>query len=307
MIVIGSSNTDMVVKAPHLPAPGETVLGEDLIVAHGGKGANQAVAGARLGAPVALVACLGDDAFGRDALTHYRAEGINVEQVQIRTGLPSGVALIVVDPAGENQITVAPGANARLLPADLSSASSLFQAHGVTLLQLEIPLETVLEAAQMGHRAGHIVILNPAPAPACPLPAGLLAAVDIITPNETEAIRLTGETAPKAAGWALRAEGVDTVIITLGEAGALLLTGEAETHIPGFVVDAVDATAAGDAFNGALAAALERGESLPEAIRYAHAAAALTVTRMGAQPSLPAAREVATFLERQEGTNPSQE
>ena len=292
MIVVGSSNTDMVVKTPHLPAPGETVLGQNLVVAHGGKGANQAVAAVRLGASVAFVACLGDDAFGRDALAHYRAEGIDVEYVQVRPGIPSGVALIVVDPAGENQIAVAPGANVHLLPADVDRVGPLFQEHRVTLLQLEIPLETVLRAAQMGQRAGHTVILNPAPAPAGSLPAELLDLVDIITPNETEAARLTGETTPEAAARALRAQGVGTVILTLGKAGALLVTGETETHIPGFVVDAVDATAAGDAFNGGLSAALERGESLLDAVRFAHAAAALTVTKIGAQPSLPTARAV---------------
>lgn len=296
MIVVGSSNTDMIVKAPHLPAPGETVLGENLIMAHGGKGANQAVAAARLGAPVALIAALGSDSFGREALAHYRDEGISVDHVRVLEGLPSGVALIVVDSSGENQISVAPGANLHLRPADISRAEALFQGHGVTLLQLEIPLETVLRAAEMGRQAKHTVILNPAPAPEGPLPARLLRLVDILTPNETEAARLTGESRPEAAARTLRAQGVRTVIVTLGKAGALLATGTSEIQIPGFQVEAVDTTAAGDAFNGGLAAGLERGEPLPEAIRYGHAVAALAVTRMGAQPSLPSAQEVAAFL-----------
>jgi ribokinase len=296
MIVVGSSNTDMVVKSSHLPAPGETVLGADLVVAHGGKGANQAVAAARLGAPVAFVASLGDDAFGREALAHYQREGIDVEFVRLRPGIPSGVALIVVDAGGENQIAVAPGANAHLRPADVEEARPLLDEHRVMLLQLETPLETVLAAARLGCRAGHTVILNPAPAPLHPLPDKLLALVDVLTPNETEAARLSGEATPEAAARRLRASGAGTVVVTLGKTGALLATSEAEMLIPGFQVVAVDATAAGDAFNGGLAAAIERGEPLPDAIRYGHAVAALAVTRLGAQPSLPTAHEVEAFL-----------
>jgi ribokinase len=296
MIVVGSSNTDMVVKTSHLPAPGETVLGADLVVAHGGKGANQAVAAARLGVPVALVASLGDDTFGREALAHYQREGINIELVRVQPGIPSGVALIVVDASGENQIAVAPGANAHLRPADVEEARSLLDGHRVMLLQLEIPLETVLAAACLGRRAGHTVILNPAPAPPQPLPDELLDMVDVLTPNETEAARLSGEATPEAAARRLRASGVGTVVVTLGKSGALLATSEIETLIPGFQVVAVDATAAGDAFNGGLAAAIERGEPLPDAIRYAHAVAALAVTRLGAQPSLPMAQEVEAFV-----------
>jgi ribokinase len=296
LIVVGSSNTDLIVRAEHLPAPGETVLGGEFITAAGGKGANQAVAAARCGARVAFVARVGADAYGRDSLANFAREGMDTRYVFTDRQALSGVALIVVDARGQNLIAVASGANARLTPADVAAARPAFAEARVLLLQLESPMETVLAAARLGREHGLTVILNPAPAR--PLPTELYPLVDVLTPNEREAAALTGERAPEAAARALLARGVKTAIVTLGAAGVLLATGTGvETHA-GFRVEAVDTTAAGDAFNGGLAVALARGEPLPAAIRYAQAAAALSVTRLGAQPSLPTAAEVAAFLAR---------
>ncbi|GAB4567674.1 MAG: ribokinase [Anaerolineae bacterium] len=296
VVVVGSSNTDMIVQADRLPRPGETVLGGDLVMAAGGKGANQAVAAARLGAQVAFVARVGNDMFGAEAIERFRREGLDVSHVVRDPEAPSGVALIVVEPGGQNIIAVAPGANARLSPDDVAAAREVFVGAGVVLLQLEVPVETVLAAAQAGRQAGARVILNPAPAPSGPLPDEIWASVDIVTPNETEAAALTGADAPEDAARALLARGVGIVIVTLGAEGALVATRDGMQRMPGFPVQAVDATAAGDAFNGALAVALARGDDLDVAVRYAHAVAAISVTRLGAQPSLPTAAEVEAFL-----------
>jgi len=300
IVVVGSSNTDMIVQAGRLPLPGETVLGGDLAIAPGGKGANQAVAAARLGAAVTFVARVGQDMFGQEALRNFQREGLDIRYLVQDPQAPSGVALIVVGPGGQNIIAVAPGANRRLTPADVEAARPAFAQARAVLLQLEIPIETVLAAAQAGRAAGATVILNPAPAPSRPLPAALFEAVDILTPNETEATALTGKQEPEEAAAALLERGVGTVIVTLGAKGALVATGfDHMQHIPGFRVKAVDATAAGDAFNGGLAVALAQREALDAAVRYAHAVAALSVTRLGAQPSLPTAAEVEAFLQGQ--------
>ncbi len=297
IIVIGSSNTDLIVRAVNLPAAGETVLGGDLTTAPGGKGANQAVAAARLGAPVTFVARLGQDMFGQQAAAGLAAEGLDLTYLLRDEAAPSGVALIVVDAAGQNLIAVAPGANGRLTPADVAAAQPALAAARVMLLQLEIPLATVLAAARAGRAAGLIVILNPAPAQ--PLPPELYPLLDYLTPNEHEAAALTGQADPAAAAQVLLQWGVRAVVITLGAEGALVATGPgAGERVPGFSVTAVDTTAAGDAFNGGLAVALAQGAALPTAVRYAHAVAALSVTRPGAQPSLPTAAEVAAFLSR---------
>ncbi len=296
LVVVGSSNTDLIVRSDRLPQPGETVLGGDLITAPGGKGANQAVAAARLGAAVTFVARVGRDMFGEAALENFRREGLDTRYVIQDAAAPSGVALIVVGLDGQNLIAVAPGANGRLTPDDVAAARTAFAQAQVVLLQLETPIETVLAAAQAGRAAGVTVVLNPAPAPAYPLPPALYAAVDILTPNETEASLLTGEPAPEAAAAALLNRGVRTVIVTLGEAGALIATQPEDTRrVPGFQVHAVDTTAAGDAFNGGLGVALARGHPLDAAVRYANAVAALSVTKIGAQPSLPTAGDVAGF------------
>ncbi len=297
IVVVGSSNTDMLVQADRLPLPGETVLGGDLVIAPGGKGANQAVAATRLGANVTFIARVGQDMFGQEAVSNFRREGLDIHYLVQDPQAPSGVALIVVGPGGQNIIAVAPGANRRLTPADVEAAKPAFAQARAVLLQLEVPIETVWAAAQAGRAAGATVILNPAPAPSRPLSSELFAAVDIVTPNETEAAALTGQSTPERAAQALLQWGVRVVIVTLGAEGALVATGsDRMQRIPGFRVDAVDATAAGDAFNGGLAVALARGEPLKEAVRYAHAVAAISVTRLGAQPSLPTAAEVESFL-----------
>jgi ribokinase len=295
LLVVGSSNTDLIVRADRLPGPGETVLGGDLITAPGGKGANQAVAAARLGAAVTFVARVGQDMFGQTALDNFHREGLDTRYVMQDATAPSGVALIVVGPSGQNLIAVAPGANSRLTPQDVEAARPAFAEASVVILQLETPLETVRAAAHLGRAAGALVILNPAPAQ--PLPAELYAAVDLLTPNETEAALLTGESTPEAAAAVFLKQGVRTVIINLGEAGALLATqSDPMRRIPGFHVQALDTTAAGDAFNGGLGVALARGQPRESAVRFAHAVAALSVTRLGAQPSLPTLAEVEAFL-----------
>jgi ribokinase len=292
----------MVVKMPHLPAPGETVLGGEFVMAAGGKGANQAVAAARLGAEVTFVARIGQDIFGEQALAGFKREGLITEYVTADPTAASGVALIVVDATGENSIAVASGANACLSPDDVQRAQNAIKAADVLLLQLETPVETVLAAARTAHQAGVRVILNPAPAPANPLPSELLACVDVLTPNENELALLAGASTSveQAAGQVLN-QGVETVIVTLGAKGALIVTQDARQTVPGFLVDAVDTTAAGDAFNGGLAVALAEskelamGKELTEAVRFANACGALATTRLGAQPSLPTRDEVAAF------------
>jgi ribokinase len=236
--------------------------------------------------------------FGQQTLAAFRREGLDLAYLQQDAGTPSGVALIVVGPGGQNIIAVAPGANRNLAAADVNAARPAIALARVMLLQLEIPLHTVLAAAVAARAAGAIVVLNPAPADA--LPAALYESVDILTPNEHEAALLTGlaPDQPEAAAAALLARGVGVVIVTLGEAGVLVAQrGQPARRVPGFWVQAVDSTAAGDAFNGGLAAALARGDDLEAAVRYAQAAAALSVTRAGAQPSLPTAKEVDEFLE----------
>jgi ribokinase len=303
VVVVGSTNTDMTVRVPHIPRPGETVCGRDFRVTGGGKGANQAVAAARAGAPVLFVTALGTDALGDRALEGLAAEGIDVTLVRRVPDAASGVALIFVDEAGENSIAVASGANTALAPADLEPLLSQLDAGDVLLVQLEIPLETVCAAVQAAAARGARVILNPAPAGA--LPDTLLRAVTVITPNEHEAAQLTGLEMGGADGLsqaarALHARGVRDVLITLGPRGVYASTADAVAHEPAFRVAALDTTAAGDVFNGALAVAMIEGRTMREAIRFAGAAAALSVTRAGAQASAPRRADITALLE--EGT-----
>jgi ribokinase len=290
IVVIGSSNTDMIIKVDHIPRPGETVIGGTFSTAPGGKGANQAVAAARAGGRVTFIARVGDDMFGRQALDGFRADGIDVSHVIIDPDAPSGVASIFVDAKGQNSIAVAGGANANLSPDDIHNAADVIAAADILVMQLETPVETVRAAAQIARDNAVTVILNPAPAQ--PLDKDLLKCISILTPNESEAELLTGipvdspQAAQKAAD-ALRTQGVNVVIVTMGENGALLSTQNASAFVPAFKVDAVDATAAGDVFNGALAVAVAEGAPLPRAVRFASAAAALSVTKLGAQPSAP--------------------
>jgi len=299
--VVGSINTDLVVYTPRLPRPGETALGGDLHRFGGGKGANQAVAAARLGGTVRMIGRVGDDDFGRVATANLTRHGVNVEGVATTAGTPSGVALIVVDERGENLIALAPGANWRVAAADVEEGWPGASACSVLLMQLEVPLEADLRAAVLGRRAGWTVILNPAPAPATPLPAELLGLTDVIVPNEGEAAALTGlavddPDSAERAGRALLAMGPRAVVVTLGARGACVVTAESAEHIPAVPVRAVDTTGAGDAFCGGLALALARGDGLVEAARYAGHVAALSVTRRGAQESMPTADEVAALL-----------
>jgi ribokinase len=287
--VVGSINMDLVVQTPALPKPGETIIGGPFATFGGGKGANQAVAAARAGAPTTLIGCVGSDTYGitlRASLSH----DLDMTEVVEREGVASGVALIAVAPDGQNTIIVASGANATLSVADVERARHAIADADVLLLQLEVPLEVSTHAATLARAAGTTVVLNPAPAQ--PLSDQLLAVVDILVPNETEAGLLTGVEpqdwdAAQAAADQLRGRGVPSVIVTLGSRGALVVTEGGAERVPAFAVAAIDATAAGDAFVGAFAVALAEGKSVPEAARWGSAAGALATTKSGAQPSLP--------------------
>jgi len=290
ILVVGSSNTDMVVKAGHLPVPGETILGGTFIMTAGGKGANQAVAAARLGGKVVFIVKIGDDIFGKQAVQLFKDEGIDTNYIITDSENPSGVALIMVDAKGENCISVASGANAALKPADLQKAEHLIKGAGLILMQLEIPVETVEYVINMAAANNVKVVLNPAPA--CTLSDELLSKVAIITPNETEAEMLTGikvtdRQGAELAARALAAKGIGKVIITMGAQGALLLHDNTCHFFPAPVCQAVDTTAAGDVFSGALVVAILEGKSILEAVPFACQAAALSVCKMGAQASAP--------------------
>ena len=295
IVIVGSTNMDMVVKTSHIPTHGETVLGGAFFMNPGGKGANQAVAAARLGGGVVFVSKIGNDVFGKQAMQGFAAEEIDTSCVLFDEALPSGVALITVDAAGENSIVVASGANANLLPADIEAALNEIGAAGVVLLQLEIPLSTVEYAAGYAASNGVRVILNPAPAAV--LPSALFSHLDVITPNEIEASMISGVEVldlgtAKQAATRIRELGVRNVVITMGAEGALVLEGEVFTHVATRKVEPIDTTAAGDVFNGALAVALAEGLSLPDAVGFACEAAAVSVTRLGAQSSIPYRKEL---------------
>jgi ribokinase len=290
---------DLVVRSPRIPVSGETILGGDFLMVPGGKGANQAVAVAKLGAHAIFVARLGDDVFGRKSLESFQKERVDTRHVTLTPGTPSGVALITVDAAGNNAIVVAPGANAKLSPEDVRQAQSEIASAGAVVAQLEVPVATVQCAAELAHQAGVKFILNPAPAQK--LPSALLALVTVLTPNEIEAQILTGvevkdaESACAAADRLLEA-GVQSAMITMGAKGFLLAEGSTREHIAAEKVNVVDTTAAGDAFTGSLAVGLGQGHSLRDSALFANRAAALSVTRMGAQPSMPTMEEVCAFI-----------
>lgn len=308
--VVGSINLDLAISAAHIPRPGETLLGTGFGVFTGGKGANQAAAAARLGYPTFMTGRVGDDPYAETLLTELRATGVRTDHVTRAQG-PSGVAVIVSAASGENSIIVAPGANNSLLPRELESSAAAIRGAAAVLTQLEIPLETVEALARMTASAGVPLILDPAPAR--PLPAELLARVDWITPNETEAQLLTGASSSPSSEDGIRALaehflsiGPRNILLKLGERGAYLATSDGlRMMIPAFAVTAVDTTAAGDAFNAGFAVALARGRCPADAARFASAVAALSVTRRGALPSLPTEDEVAAFLAIQ--SSPKQE
>ncbi|WP_228974663.1 ribokinase [Streptomyces sp. DH12] len=293
LLVVGSANADLVIGVERRPAAGETVLGSDLAVHPGGKGANQAVAAARLGARTALLARVGDDAHGRLLLDSQREAGVDTAGVLVG-GAPTGVALITVDPSGDNSIVVSPGANGRLAPQDVRAAAGLFQRSRVVSAQLEIPLETVVEVVRNLAPDSRFV-LNPSPPR--PLPREVLAACDPLIVNEHEARVILGGSAVGDApeGWAriLLAKGPRSVVVTLGSQGALVASAEGVSRVASVKVDAVDTTGAGDAFTAALAYRLGAGESLAQAAAYASRVGAVTVTKEGAQASFPTAAEVA--------------
>jgi ribokinase len=299
IVVVGSSNTDMIIKLDRIPRPGETILGGEFVMAAGGKGANQAVGAARAGGAVTFIARVGLDMFGDQAIAGFVNDGIDVKHVYRDRKAPSGVGLIFVDKDGENSIAVASGANARLSPADVKKARKACAGSSVLLLQLEIPLETVMTAALLAAQSGALVILNPAPART--LPDKLLRYVSVLTPNETEAEMLTGitvtnESAAAKAASVLRARGVQTVILTLGARGAFVANDSITQIVPGFKVKAADTTGAGDVFSGALSVALADQQPLLQAVRFANAAAAISVTGVGAQLSAPSRRDVERLL-----------
>jgi ribokinase len=294
VVVVGSLNTDHVVRVAHLPGEGETVTGSHYLLAAGGKGLNQAVAAARQGASVVFVGCVGADGPGRELLRLLVDEGVDVSHVRVVDEVATGVALVTVAEDGANSIVVAPLANGRLTPCDIEAAGTVIERAGVLLAQLEVPASAVEAALTRARGAGVVTILNPAPASG-PLPAGLLASVDILVPNASEAAAITGVAVDDAVV-ALRRLGPSTVVVTVGEEGSLVASEDGVARVAPFPVRATDTTGAGDAFCGVLAAAIAAGSSLPVALRRASAAGALTATIHGAVPSLPTAAAVEGLL-----------
>ncbi|VAG63341.1 ribokinase [Enterobacter hormaechei] len=302
LVVLGSINADHILNLETFPTPGETVTGNQYQVAFGGKGANQAVAAGRSGANIAFIACTGDDDTGERVRKQLASDNIDIAPVSVVAGESTGVALILVNAEGENVIGIHAGANAALTTERVEAQRGIIAGAEALLMQLESPVESVLAAAKIAHENHTSVVLNPAPARV--LSDELLALVDIITPNETEAEKLTGirvendDDAARAA-LALHDKGIGTVIITLGSRGVWASVNGEGRRVPGFKVKAIDTIAAGDTFNGALVTALLEGKAMDDAIRFAHAAAAIAVTRKGAQPSVPWRKEIDEFLSQQ--------
>lgn len=298
ILVVGSSNTDMVIKAEHLPVAGETILGGSFFMNPGGKGANQAVAAARLGGNVTFICKTGNDIFGKQCVQLFEDEGINTSYLLSDVKNPSGVALITVDRNAENCIVVASGANAALRPNDLERTREMIEQSKIVLMQLEIPIETVEFVAEIANSKGIKVVLNPAPAQE--LSDLLLSNITFITPNRTEAsmlsgIEVTDIDSAKQAAKIIKDKGVDTVIVTLGREGALIHHDNDFVYVPAPEVEAIDTTGAGDVFNGALVVALSQDINLQEAVNFACKASALSVTKLGAQSSAPFKSEVDNF------------
>ncbi len=317
VLVVGSSNTDMVVKTERVPDPGETLLGGDFMMISGGKGANQAVAAARLGAEVTLVARVGRDVFGERMAANLTAAGVNTRYIVRDDGAPSGIALVFVAPTGQNAILVAPGANHRLTAGNVDAAADAFERCDVVVLQLEIPDEAVLATIDRAHRLDKPVILNPAPARH--LPASAMQKVAVLTPNENETLfylKEIGESGLEAKvgsheitpseAQRLLALGVKSAVVTCGRRGAIVVSDDRAHAIPGHRVTVEDTTAAGDCFTGALTCALAEGKELGPAAHFANFVAALSVTKLGAQTSLPIRAEVDEFIHRRSGIGSGQ-
>ena len=299
ILVVGSLNADLVVRAPRFPQPGETISGDDLKIIPGGKGANQAVAAARQGASTAMVGRVGNDSFGPELINNLKQNSVDTSHVQTDLEAATGTAIIVVDANGQNSIVLSPGGNGQVTTTDVDAVS--FSDFKLLLLQLEIPLEAVTAAARRAKENGLRVLLNPAPAR--PLPDELLSLPDFLVPNESELSLLTDlqvndlPSAERAAKTLLE-RGNQTVIVTLGANGALIVSKDLTKHIPAYKVDVVDTTAAGDGFIGGFASALLQDKPLEEAVRYGCACGALAATKFGAQPSLPNKEDVQSFLSR---------
>ncbi|HEX2949493.1 MAG TPA: ribokinase [Armatimonadota bacterium] len=297
LLVIGSTNTDMVVEASSLPVPGQTVLGGSFRMTPGGKGANQAVAAARNGADVTFITALGDDNLGTESLARFSREGINTSHISIKHGVPTGVALILIDAQGENMIAVAPGANGELQPDDLVKAAPAFYGTKLLIMQLEIPLSSVIWAAEYAKKLGCPVLLNPAPMPPEGLPEELLQHVDVLTPNEGELMGLApGSSSLEAAAASVLARGPKTLVVTRGRHGATVFTNDGSFHVPAFPITAVDTVGAGDCFSASLGVALAEGKALNDAVKFAAAAAALSTTVHGAQSAMPTREMVEQFI-----------
>lgn len=299
VVIVGSLNMDLVTRAPRLPRAGETLAGQSFVTVPGGKGANQAVAAARLGASVAMIGCVGDDAYGEQLRSALLVEGIDCQAVTNVANESTGVALIVVDDSSQNAIVIVAGGNGHVTSEVVDGFDALLSRAEVIICQLEVPMATVGYVLKRGHELGKTVILNPAPVTG-PLPAEWYAWVDYLIPNESEATALTGlpvdsVATADAAATALLASGVSKVIVTLGEQGALFATRAHSQHFPAPKVKAIDTTAAGDTFVGGFAAALAAGKPESEAIRFGQIAAALSVTRSGAQPSIPTFNDVQSY------------
>jgi len=297
ILVVGSLNMDLVVQAPRHPKVGETIFGSQFHTFPGGKGANQAVAAARIGAPVTMIGRVGADGFGQQLLEIAAQEGIDAQWIEAVSGQPTGLALITVSDDGQNSIVVISGANTCLTTSDLDAAECALDEAAALVLQLEVPMPVNQRAVELAHQKNIPVLLNPAPAQQIPLE--ILRQVDILIPNQHGLLLISNQPDMESAIQSLLGLGVKQLLVTLGEDGALLVSAQERQHIPAFKVTPVDTTAAGDAFVGALAVALTQGQPLPQAARFASAAAAISVTRPGAQPSLPIRSEVEKFLKEQ--------
>ena len=304
IVVVGSLNMDLVVQVPKIPKPGETVLGENFGTFPGGKGANQAVAAARLGAAVTMIGQVGDDTYGEMLVGNLASEGVNTDYISIDENNATGVAMITVDERGQNSIAVASGANFTLTAEHIRSAWEKIREIDILVMPLETPIETIFQAAKLAQDQNVRVVLNPAPARS--LDPDLLSMVDVIVPNEYEVLQIagyldSGNSSVEEAARTIIKRGVNTVVTTLGENGVMIVDNKPNViTIPSIKVDVLDTTAAGDSFVAALAVGLIEGKSLRDACNFANAAGAITVTRMGAQPSLPTRREITEFLKHQE-------